>query len=357
VVLNSGPARCCILTAGSALPIERHAAFALPPMARIPKEVVMFDLSAMARRRFLTGAAAGALAVGAGTVISAGPASAIAPTVHKSGELEALVVSDGYFVLPVGFLVTPEAPPVERDAVLKAAGQAGEQLELTNNVTVIRSRSELILVDAGTGPRHQPTAGKLAGNLRAAGIEPAAITKVVLTHGHPDHLWGVLDANNAPIYPNASYIVSAVEWDTWADPDVLQKLPAALPKERVATGAKQHFAHIKDKMTMVRGGEEIVSGVRVIDTPGHTPGHLSVEVAGGDGLLISADALTHVLISFQYPSWKVPVDHEPDRGIATRLRLLDQLATDKRRLVCAHLPFPGSGFVERKAGAYRFVVA
>jgi glyoxylase-like metal-dependent hydrolase (beta-lactamase superfamily II) len=326
-------------------------------MTRFPKEVVMFDLSAMARRRFLTSAAAGALAVGAGTVISAGPASASALTVHKSGELEALVVSDGHFVLPVGFLVTPEAPPVERDAVLKAAGQAGEQLELTNNVTVMRSRSELILVDAGTGPRHQPTAGKLAGNLRAAGIEPAAITKVVLTHGHPDHLWGVLDANNNPIYPNASYIVSAVEWNTWADPDVLQKLPAALPKERVATGAKQHFAHIKDKMTMVRGGDEIVSGVRVIDTPGHTPGHLSVEIAGGDGLLISADALTHILISFQYPSWKVPVDHEPDRGIATRLRLLDQLATDKRRLVCAHLPFPGSGFVERQASAYRFVAA
>jgi glyoxylase-like metal-dependent hydrolase (beta-lactamase superfamily II) len=317
----------------------------------------MFDLSAMGRRRFLAGAAAGALAVSGGAIMPAGPASASARAVHKSGELEALVVSDGHFVLPVGFLVAPEAPPPEREAVLKATGQAGEQLQLTNNVTVIRSRSELILVDAGTGPRHQPTAGKLAGNLRAAGIEPAAITKVVLTHGHPDHLWGVLDANNDAIYPNASYIVSAVEWSTWADPDVLQKLPAALPRERVVTGAKNHFAHIKDKVTMVRGGDEIAGGVRVIDTPGHTPGHISVELAGSDGLLISGDALTHVLISFQYPSWKVPVDHEPDRGIATRLRLLDQLATDKRRLVCAHLPFPGSGFVERKASAYRFLAA
>jgi glyoxylase-like metal-dependent hydrolase (beta-lactamase superfamily II) len=317
----------------------------------------MFDLPAMARRRFLTGAAASALAVGTGTAIPTGPASASARTVHKSVELEALVVSDGHFVLPVGFLVTPEASPPEREAVLKAAGQADEQLRLVNNVTVIRSRSELILVDAGTGPRHQPTAGKLAGNLSAAGIEPAAITKVVLTHGHPDHLWGVLDASNNAIYPNASYIVSAVEWSTWADPDVLQKLPAVLPKERVVTGAKSHFAHIKDKITMVRGGDEIVSGVRVIETPGHTPGHISIELAGSDGLLIAGDALTHVLVSFQHPSWKVPVDHEPDRGIATRLRLLDQLATDKRRLVCAHLPFPGSGFVERQAGAYRFVAA
>jgi glyoxylase-like metal-dependent hydrolase (beta-lactamase superfamily II) len=101
--------------------------------------------------------------------------------------------------------------------------------------------------------------------------------------------------------------------------------------------------------------EDIVSGVRVLDTPGHTLGHISVEIAGGDGVVIAGDALTHVVISFQHPSWKVPVDHEADRGIATRLRLLDRLATEKRRLVAAHLPFPGTGFVEPKDHAYRFV--
>ena len=77
----------------------------------------------------------------------------------------------------------------------------------------------------------------------------------------------------------------------------------------------------------------------------------------GGLLVIGGDALTNTIISFQHPSWRVPVDHEPDRGISTRLRLLDQLATDKRRLVGAHLPFPGTGFVERKDGAYRFVPA
>jgi hypothetical protein len=71
----------------------------------------------------------------------------------------------------------------------------------------------------------------------------------------------------------------------------------------------------------------------------------------------SLDAITHALVSFQHPSWRVPVDHEADRGIATRSRLLDQLAADKRRLVAAHLPFPGAGFVERKDGSYRFVPA
>jgi glyoxylase-like metal-dependent hydrolase (beta-lactamase superfamily II) len=254
--------------------------------------------------------------------------------------------------------VTPDSPPAEREAALNAAGQTGEQLQLVNTVAVIRSQSDVVLVDAGTGPRHQPTAGKLAEHLKAADIPPAAVTKIVLTHGHPDHLWGILDANNNPIYPNASYLVSAVEWNLWADPDVMRRLPAVLTtNDRIINGAKNHFSHVKDKMRTVRDGDEIVSGVRVIDTPGHTQGHISIEIAGGDGLVVVADALTHAVISFQHPSWPVPVDHEPDRGISTRLRLLDRLVTDKRRLFGAHLPFPGTGFVERKDGAYRFVPA
>jgi glyoxylase-like metal-dependent hydrolase (beta-lactamase superfamily II) len=308
----------------------------------------------------LSGAAAGAGVVTAGTSSPVRPGWASARSVHRSGDLEAIVVSDGHFVLPTSFLVTPDSPPAEREAALKATGQSGDQLQLVNNVVVIRRQSDLILVDAGTGPRHQPTAGKLAQNLRAAGIEPAAITTVVLTHGHPDHLWGVLDANDNPIYPNASYVASASELDLWANPDVLQMLPPVMPKERqqlIAAEAKNHFSRIQDKLSTVRGGDEVVSGVRVIETRGHTPGHISVELTGGDGLIVGGDALTHVIISFQHPSWRVPVDHEADRGISTRLRLLDRLATDKLRLVCAHLPFPGTGFVERKDGAYRFVPA
>ena len=211
------------------------------------------------------------------------------------------------------------------------------------------------MVDAGTGPRHQPTAGKLAENLKAAGIQPADVTTVVLTHGHPDHLWGVLDAGGNPTYPRASYVVSARELDLWADPEVLQRLPAVLPRERIVSGAQNHFARIRDKMRMVRGGDEIVSGIRVLETRGHTQGHISLEVAGGDGLVIGGDALINAIVSFQYPSWRVPVDHDADLAISSRLRLLDQLATDKRRLFGAHLPSPGIGFVERKDQAYRFV--
>ena len=311
----------------------------------------------LSRRRILSGMAAGAAAVGGSTSFPLRAAWASAQTVHKYADLEAIVLSDGHFVLPTGFLVAPDSPAAEREAALKAAEQTGDQFQLVNNVVVIRRQSAVILVDAGTGPRHQPTAGKLAENLKAAGIQPGDVTTVVLTHGHPDHLWGVLDAGDNPIYQRASYVVSAREWDLWADPNVLQRLPAALPRERIVSGAQSHFARIKDKLRRVRGGDEIINGIRVLETPGHTQGHISLELAGGDGLVIGGDALTNAIISFQYPSWRVPVDHEADRGISTRLRLLDQLATDKRRLVGAHLPFPGTGFVERKDGIYRFVPA
>lgn len=311
----------------------------------------------LSRRHFVAGAAAGALSLATGTVLPVRSARASARTIYKAGDIEVLVVSDGSFTLPTGFLVDLEAPPADREAVLQGAGQGREQLQLTNNVTVIRRQRDLILVDAGTGPRHQPTAGKFAENLIATGIRLADITTVVLTHGHPDHLWGVLDAGDNPIYPNASYVISGLELDLWADTNVLQTLPSALPKELIVNGARNHLARIKDRVRTVRGGDEIVSGLRVIETPGHTPGHISVELAGGDGLVVAGDAITHEMISFRYPSWRMPVDHEVDRGIATRLRLLDQLAADKRRLVAAHLPFPGTGFVERKNGVYRFVPA
>jgi len=326
-------------------------------MSRSPARCLSGSAILLSRRRILRSMAVAATAVGAGTLFPLRRGWASARSVYKHGDLEAIVVSDGHFILPTPFLVAPDAPAAERQVALQAAGQSEDQFRLVSNVVVIRRHSELILIDAGAGPRHQPTSGKLAENLKAAGIQPADVTTVVLTHGHPDHMWGILDAGDNPVYPKASYVVSASEWDLWADPNVLQRLPAALPRERIISGAKDRFARIRDKVRMVRDGDEITSRMRVIETPGHTQGHISVELAGGDGLVISGDALTNAVISFRHPSWRVPVDHEADRGIATRLRLLDQLATDKQRLVGAHLPFPGIGFVERNNGAYRFVPA
>jgi glyoxylase-like metal-dependent hydrolase (beta-lactamase superfamily II) len=299
------------------------------------------------RRDFMLGTAACA-ALPALTAVAAVP--------HRlaAGSFELTIVSDGHLVLPTTFLA-PDAPVAERAALLAESSEAGAEFNAPTNCTLIRAGNELILVDTGSGPHFMPSAGKLADNLAAAGIDREAVTTVVYTHGHPDHLWGVVDDFDEPVFPKARYVVAAAEWDFWHGANAT----SGLPPERAGfvTGARRSYTHIKDKMRTVKPGDEIVAGLRVLATPGHTQGHVSLEVAGGDGLVIGGDALTHALISFRHPEWRPQSDHVPDLAAATRARLLDRLATDRMRLIGFHLPWPGMGYVERKDRAYRFVAA
>ena len=295
----------------------------------------------------MLGTAAAAAALGRNVTASAAPPHRLAV-----GTFDVTVVSDGHLVLPTSFLA-PDAPDAERSAILAESGATGAEFNSPTNCTLIRAGAERILVDTGSGPHFMPTAGKLADNLDAAGIDRSTITMVVYTHGHPDHLWGVVDDFDEPVFARAKYVVAATEWDFWHGASAL----AGLPAERAGfgTGARRSFAHIKDKVRMVKPGDDIVAGVRVLATPGHTQGHVSLEVAGGEGLVIGGDALTHALISFRHPEWRPQADHVPDLAAATRARLLDRLATDRMKLIGFHLPWPGAGYVERKDGAYRFV--
>ena len=299
-------------------------------------------------RRIVIGAAA------AGLAARALPVFAASPYTFKHGAFEVTVVSDGYLVLPTSFLA-PGAPPAEFKALLNAARQTGDQYQSPTNITLVRSERDLILIDMGSGGRFMPSAGKLWDNLKAAGLDKAKITKVVFTHGHPDHLWGTVDELDDLVTPGASFFVAKAEWEFWHGEDATRGLPAE--RAGFVTGARRNYAAIKDKVTLVNAGDEIVAGLRLIDTPGHTQGHVSLELAGGDSVIVGGDVLTHPLISFQHPDWKPIADHVPDQAIATRRKLLDRLAIDRSKLIGFHFPYPGVGLVERKDGAYRFVPA
>lgn len=281
------------------------------------------------------------------------PAQA-APATFKQGDFEVTVVSDGHLVLPTSFLA-PTAPPDERAAILKAAGQTAEQYDSPTNITLVRTANDLILVDMGSGDRFMPTAGKLWDNLKAAGIDKNKITKVIFTHGHPDHLWGSVDELDDPMLPRATFYVGAAEWDFWHGENADRGLPA--DRAGFVTGARRNYAAIKERVKMFKPGDEIMTGVHVLATPGHTQGHVSLALAGGDGLIVGGDVLTHPLISFQHPEWRPAADHVPDQAAQTRAKLLDRLATERSSLIGFHLPYPGLGLVERKDGAYRFVPA
>ena len=220
---------------------------------------------------------------------------------------------------------------------------------------MIRAGTELILIDMGSGDRFMPTAGKLWDNLKAAGIDKSAITKVIFTHGHPDHLWGTVDELDEPMLPQATFYVGAAEWDFWHGDNADRGLPAE--RAGFVTGARRNYAAIKDRVKMFKPGDELVNGLSAIATPGHTQGHVSLVLAGGDGLIVGGDVLTHPLISFAHPGWRPTADHVPDQAAQTRAKLLDRLASDRSKLIGFHLPYPGLGVVERKDGAYRFVPA
>lgn len=305
----------------------------------------MRTMSPLTRRDALKLAAAGTSAL-------AWPAFAAPVHTFKHGAFEIMVLSDGHLVLPANIL-GPESAKPEIETLLKQYGQGPDQFQPWMNLTLIRTPSDLILIDTGAGANFQPTAGKLSDNLAAAGVDADKITKVVFTHAHPDHIWGTIDDMNDLRFPNASYVLSEREWNFWMDPDLIKKMPEAM--QPFAVGAQRNLGAIKDKMKTVKPGDEIVPGLRVLDTAGHTPGHISFELAGGDGLIVTGDAIPHAAVTFAHPDWRFGFDTIPDLAITNRSKLLDRAAHGKIKLLGYHWPYPGVGVAEPKDGGYRFV--
>jgi glyoxylase-like metal-dependent hydrolase (beta-lactamase superfamily II) len=269
------------------------------------------------------------------------------------GQFEITVVSDGYITVPIE-IVAPEGSPEERNDILTRTGNLKAGLvESKTNIPVVRSGDDLIIVDIGSGDKYQPSDGRLSTNLKAAGINAAGITKVVFTHAHPDHVWGTLTESGKLRFPNATYYVGAAEWNFWMDPDYSNNMPAVL--HEFAESAQRDLGAIKDRVVMLKPGVDIVTGLRALDTAGHTPGHLSLEMAGGEGLIITADAATNEIASFQHPKAVFGYDTIPDLAIRNRARLIERAATDQIKLLGYHWTYPGVGFAERKGNGYRYV--
>lgn len=298
------------------------------------------------------------LLLGAGAVAAAGalPARATAQPSYRftHGAFDVTVLSDGFITLP-GEILVPDGATADRAAVLSQVDAPGGIVHAPCNLPLIRSGQEVILVDIGSAGRYQPTDGQLTENLRAAGVEPASVTRVVFTHAHPDHIWATLAEDGGLRFANATYHVGATEWDFWMDPDYATKAPAAF--HDFFRGAQRDLTAVRDRVVRMKPGEDVVTGLRVLDTAGHTPGHLSLELAGAEGLLITADVANNQIVSFAHPDWAFGYDTLPDLAIRNRQKLLDRAATDRVKLLGYHWTYPGVGYAERKDGAYRFVSA
>ena len=270
------------------------------------------------RRHVLSLAATGAAGAAIATLPYPAPLFAETANVHKTkiGDFKVSVFSDGKLSLPVSRMLG-DASPAERKAILKAPGHTADQIPMPLNVSLIRTPKELILIDSGTGPGFTSSSGRLSEVMEENGVDMEKITKVLFTHAHPDHLWGIINDFDELSFPNAQYILSEAEWNYWTASDLLSKLPDT--RQSSGIGAQRRLATVKEMIKTIKPGDEIISGLRAFDTAGHTPGHLSYEIASkSDRLMIIGDALLHPVVSFQHPAWRGDVDTDPDQAVRTR---------------------------------------
>jgi len=287
------------------------------------------------------------------TALFGAPRMTLAADQITLGQAKITTVSDGHLVLPKDFLLG-DLPAVKTAPILEKYGLAGDVMHPPCNVTLLQDGDRTILFDAGSGSGFMPSAGDLVDTLAALDVAPDDVTHVVFTHGHPDHLWGVLDDFDDLVFANASYMIGQREWDYWTDPDTVN----TIGEERAsfAVGAVRRLAALKDRVSFFSDGQEVLSGVMAHATFGHTPGHMSFEIRqGSESVMVVGDAIGNGHLAFERPDWASGSDQDAETGIKTRQRLLDQLAQDKMAMIGFHLPDGGLGRVERNGDSYRFL--
>ena len=234
----------------------------------------------------------------------------------RLGAFEVTVLSDGSFTIPSPLLAA-NLTEAERKEFMQANYLGTDTFRVQINVVLVNAGDRKVLIDAGEGGARQPTTGRLLANLQATGIEPAAVDIIVFTHGHADHLLGAVDIKAGTLrFPNARYVISDREWDFWSDPERHGPFPERLRVQ--LPGAQAAFKLIADRTTRVKPGTEIAPGIALVDSRGHTPGHMSVQLASGrEQALVIGDAITHALVSFAHPDWRPGFDVDMDQAVAT----------------------------------------
>lgn len=275
-----------------------------------------------------------------------------AATEMRLGKATLTTLSDGHLVLPMDFLLG-DLDPAQAEPVLAEHGITGDAVEPPCNLALYRDADRTVLFDAGSGHAFMPSAGALMDALDSIGLAADDITHVLFTHAHPDHLWGVLDDFNDPVFANATHMIGRAERDYWTDPDTVRTIGEA--RASFAVGAARRLAAIDSRLEVFTGGQEVLPGILAHDSPGHTPGHVSFEIRQGNaGVMVVGDAIGNGHLALARPDWPSGADQDKQTGITTRRRLLDQLAGDQMAMVGFHLPNGGLGRVERSGDAYRF---
>jgi glyoxylase-like metal-dependent hydrolase (beta-lactamase superfamily II) len=269
------------------------------------------------------------------------------------GHTKITTVSDGSITLPAS-LTFDTMPKNELDLIINEFSLSQDQLVRECNVTLVETEDRKILFDVGAGIYFLEGMGAILDSLDEQGLAPEDITDVIFTHAHPDHIWGVLDDFDDLLFPEAMYHIGRVEWDYWWNPETVNEVDES--RVQTAVGAKTRFEALQDQIEFFDDGDEPIPGVLALMTPGHTPGHMSFEIANGSqSALIVGDALNNHHVAFKRPNWLSGLDQDPEMAALTRQNLLNRSSSEDMLLIGFHLPGGGIGRVVQSGKEYSFV--
>jgi glyoxylase-like metal-dependent hydrolase (beta-lactamase superfamily II) len=314
-------------------------------------------MSKFPRRRFSS--LLGRAAVCAGLVLAAPAALARAPLAGKQvpgahrmnvGAFEVTSLLDGYVEIDPKLL---KAAPSTVGNLLTAAHLPKGPVRTAVNAFLVNTGDKLVLIDAGTSSAFGPTVGKLPESLALAGVDPAQVDEILITHLHPDHVHGLLTPEGTIYFPNATVHVAKADVDFWGSDEVAAKAPAeARPFFAVA---KKVLTVYGQRIVPFSPGAELVPGIRSVEAIGHTPGHTCYLIESqGKKLMAVGDILHVAAVQFAEVNATVAFDTDSKKALATRKRLFDRAAKEGFVIAATHLPFPGVGYVRKTGKAYVF---
>lgn len=275
---------------------------------------------------------------------------------YKVDNLKITAVYDGYNVMSrKNYVVNVDSSAVNK--ALKSMGFPKDSIILPFTSTVIQMNNNTVVFDTGLGEKlFEQTRGKLGRfivNFRKAGFDPLKVDKVVISHFHADHLGGLIDKNDKPVFPNATVYVPEEEYNFWMNPQNSSESDSDVIKGNFAR-AQKIFSIIQP--VKFKQGQEFIPGVTALAADGHTPGHTSFLVkAKKNKLLIQGDLSNIPALFVEHPQWHVWSDMDKAEAEKKRIKLYNAAVKEKWFIQGFHFPFPAVGHLERDGDGFKVV--
>jgi len=270
--------------------------------------------------------------------------------VRQLGDIRVTALDDGYGNPPIAVVVNID----EADAAaLAELSPVNDLLKTVFNAYLVETGGKRLLIDAGASVHMGPNGGKMLEGLAEAGVAPGDVDAIILTHCHPDHILGIVDADWNAVFPNAELVIPNLDEQFWLHGD-----PSKIENEyqRMVTEWAQKSATPYSGRTRTINGGEVASGVTMVPLPGHTPGHSGYMVEGGGKKLFLWGDIVH-LPTFQPARSDASLLFDVDQPLAreTRKQTFERVIADGLEVGGGHLLAPGFARVERAGTVYRIV--